>query len=89
MLSKQLELSIEAVRKYYDKKWKSIEPFKKGEFVMVNGKNIRTRHRCKKLEDNMYGPFEVVNTGSNGRDCLLKLPDSWKIHPTFNIALLE
>jgi hypothetical protein len=37
----------------------------------------------------MYGPFEVVNTGKNGRYCKLKLPESWKIHPTCNIALLE
>jgi hypothetical protein len=29
-LSEQLEVSIEAMRKYYDKKRKSIEPFKKG-----------------------------------------------------------
>jgi len=29
-LSRQLEQSIEAMRKYYDKKRKSIEPFKKG-----------------------------------------------------------
>lgn len=88
-LSKQLEVSIESMRKYYDRKRKSIEPFKKGELVMLNGKNIRAKHRCKKLEDKMYGPFEVINTGKNGRYCKLKLPDAWKIHPTFNLALLE
>jgi len=37
----------------------------------------------------MYGPFKVISTGKNGRYCKLKLSDSWKIHPTFNIALLE
>jgi hypothetical protein len=88
-LSYQLKVSIEAMRKYYDKKRKSIEPFAKGDLVMLNGKNIRAKHRCKKLEDKMYGPFEVVNTGSNGRYCKLKLPSTWKIHPTFNISLLE
>jgi len=88
-LSKQLEQSIEAMRKYYDKKRKSLEPFKEGELVMLNGNNIRAKHRCKKLEDKMYGPFEVIETGKNGRYCKLRLADSWKIHPTFNISLLE
>ena len=88
-LSEQLEQSIEAMRKYYDKTRKSIEPFKNGELIMLNGKNICAKHRCKQLEDLMYGPFEVVNTGKNGRYCKLKLPESWRIHQTFNIALLE
>jgi len=56
---------------------------------MLNGKNIRAKHRCKKVQDEMYGPFEVLSTGKNGRYCTIQLPESWKIHPTFNIALLE
>jgi hypothetical protein len=56
---------------------------------MLNGKNIRAKHRCKKLEDMMYGPFEVIETEKNGRYCKLKLSDSLKIQPTFNITLLE
>jgi hypothetical protein len=37
----------------------------------------------------MYRPFEIVSEGHNKRYCKLKLPDTWKIHPVFNIALLE
>jgi len=77
------------MKKYYEKKRKDIEPSKTGELVMLNGKNIPAKHRCKKLEHKMYGPFEGLATGKNGRYCSLKLPDSWKIHPTFNISLLE
>jgi len=88
-LSEQLAITIEAMRKNYDKKRKDIEPFKPGELVMLNGKNIRAKHRCKKLENKMYGPFEVIATGKNGRYCSLELPDSWNIHPTCNISLLE
>jgi len=66
-----------------------MEPFKKGELAMLNGRNIRAKHRCKKLEDKMFGPFEILSVGSNQRYCKLKLPDSWKIHPVFNIELLE
>jgi len=75
-LSRQLEQSIEAMRKYYDTKRKLIEPVKKGELAMLNGRNIRAKHRCKKLEDKMYGPFEDINTRKNGMYCKLKLPDS-------------
>jgi hypothetical protein len=75
--------------KYYDKKRRDIPGFKKGEFVMLNGKNIRSKGRCRKLEDKMYGPFEVLSEGHNKRYCKLKLPDKWKIHPVFNISLLE
>jgi len=71
------------------KKRKDIESFKPQELVMLNGKNIKAKHRYKKLEDMMYGPFEVLSTGKNNNYCKVKLPDSWKIHPTFNIALLE
>jgi hypothetical protein len=61
----------------------------KGELVMLDAKIIRAKHRCKKLEDKMYGRFEVLATGKNGRYSTLKLPETWKIHLTFNIALLE
>jgi len=88
-LSKQLEVSIEAMRKYYDKKRKSIESVKQGELVMLHGKNTRANTRCKKLEDKMFKPFEVIATGKNGLYCTLKLPESWKIHPMINIAWLE
>jgi len=88
-LKERLEESIERMRKYYDKKRKPIELFNKGELVMLNGRNIRAKHRCKMLEDKMLGPFEMVSVGSNLRYCKLKLPYSWKIHPVFNIDLLE
>jgi len=39
-LSEQLSVSIEAMRKNYDKKRKDIVPFKPGELVMLNGRNI-------------------------------------------------
>ena len=88
-LSKQLEQWIEAMRKYYDRKRQSIELFKKGQLVILNGKNICPKHRCKKLENKMYGPFEVKEMGKNWTYCKLPLLDSWKIHSTFNICLLE
>jgi hypothetical protein len=75
--------------KYYDRKRRSIELFKKGELVMLSGKNIRSKGRCKKLDDKMYGRFKILSVGYNNRYCKLKLPPTWKIHPTYNISLLE
>jgi len=77
------------VAKYYNKKRRSIEKFKKGELVMLNGKNIRSKGRCKKLDDTMYGTFKILSTGHNDRYCKLELTALWRIHPKFNVALLE
>jgi len=88
-LKVRLETAMNSMRKNYNKKRKDIEPFKKGELVLLNGRNIRAKHRCKKLEDKMFGTFEILSLGSNQQYCKLELPDSWKIHPVFNIELLE
>jgi len=88
-LKERLSEAKDNMAKYYNKKRRDISGFKKGNLVMLNGKNIRTKGRCRKLEDTMYGLFEVVTEGHNKRYCKLKLPEKWKIHPVFNIALLE
>jgi len=88
-LRNQLEEVRETMSKYYNKKWKSIERFKKGDLEMLNGKNIRSKGQCKKSEDEVYGPFKILSVGHNGRYYKLELPTSWKIDPTFNISLLE
>jgi hypothetical protein len=43
---------------------------------MLNGKNIRLKGRCKKLDDKMYGPFNILSTGHNDRYYKLELPTS-------------
>ena len=88
-LKERLEDAVEAMMKHNNKRTKEGVPFKKGELVLLNGRNIRTKHRCKKLEGKMLGPFEILSVGSNNRYCKLKLPDHWKLHPVFNIGLLE
>jgi len=83
------EESVHRMKKYHNKKRKSIEPFKQGELVMLDGRNIWAKHRCKKLEDTMLGPFEVVSVGSNLMYPTLQQPHAWKIHSVFNIDLFE
>jgi hypothetical protein len=64
-LKERLVESVDLMKKYYNKKRKEMEPLKKGELVMLNGRNIRTKHRCKKMENKMLGPFKVASVGSN------------------------
>jgi hypothetical protein len=85
-LTQRLSEARNSMATYYDKKRRDIPGFKKGDLVILNGKNIRSKGRYRKLEDKIYGPFEVISEGHNRRYCNLRLPDSWKIHPVFNIA---
>jgi len=39
--------------------------------------------------DKMLKPVQVLSVSSNLRYCKLKQPDFWKIHPVFNINLLQ
>jgi len=63
--------------KYYNKKRRPIEKFKKGELVIVNGKNIRLKGRCRKLDHKMYAPLKISFRGHNDWYCKLELPASW------------
>jgi len=73
-LKQWLSESVELMQKNYNKRRKIMEPLEKGELVLLNGRNIRTKHRCRKFEDKMLGPFKVISVGSNNRYCKLKLP---------------
>jgi hypothetical protein len=57
--------------------------------VMLDWKNIRIKWQCKKLEGKLYGPFKITKVRGNKQWCRLELPSTWKIHHTFNVALLE
>jgi len=88
-LKQRLSESVELMQKHYIQRRKIMEPLRKGELVLLNGRNIGTKHQCRKLEDKMLGLFEVVSVGSNNWYCKLKLPDHSKLHPVFNIDLRE
>jgi len=60
-LSENLEKVREQMGKFYNMKRRTIEDFKKGELVMLHGRNIRSKARCKKLYNKMYGPFRVLS----------------------------
>jgi hypothetical protein len=75
--------------KYYNKLQRSIEVFKRGELVMLNRKNIRSKGQCEKLDDKMYGPVKILSTGHNNQEPELELPGFWESHHPFYIAWLE
>ena len=56
---------------------------------MVDGRYIKTKRACRKLDAKLYGPFKVLRVSLNQRSTKLKLPTTWKIHPTFHVSLLE
>jgi len=88
-LGKQLETVREAMAKCYNKQRMTMERVKKGELVMLHGKNIRSKGRFCKLVDKMYGPFKMWSIWHNDRYYKSDLPTSWTIHQTFKVALFE
>ena len=50
LFNSYLKKTSETMGRYYDKSKKTAPPFKAGDLVMLNGKNVRTRRAAKKLE---------------------------------------
>ena len=74
--------------KYYDRKAKQQPEIAVCDLVMPNAKNIRTKRPTKKLSLRLYGPFKVMEKGGN-RPFKLEISPRWKIHPIFQVSLLE
>ena len=55
---------------------------------MLKNENVPFERPSKKLGSKMVGPFEIIKKVGD-RAYYLKLPFGWKIHPTFNISMLE
>jgi hypothetical protein len=69
---------------------RAYEPYKEGDLVWLDGKNLYTSHPTQKLALKCYGPFKVVDV-INPVSFHLELPPQWKqkkIHPVFHASLL-
>jgi hypothetical protein len=59
-----------------------------GQKVLLDTRHLQTVHGPKKLDPKYAGPFQVEKKIGRGA-YKLKLPDDWKIHPTFNESLIK
>ena len=63
-------------------------PWKVGDKVWLEGKNLRLHYPTKKLAPRREGPFEISHVISPLAYCL-RLPPTWKIHDVFHASLLS
>jgi transposase InsO family protein len=83
----RLQKTRERIAKYWDSDKREGPHFQKGDYVMLDGRHIKTKRACKKLDAKLYGPFRILSVGK--RLVKLELPPHWRIHPTFHISLIE
>ncbi len=84
---KSLEKAVTQMKAQYNKNKCPAVEYKVGDKVWLETTNLHLPRPKKKLDDKRTGPFEI--TAKKGASTYtLKLPDSWKIHPTFNEMLL-
>ncbi|KAF8638134.1 hypothetical protein AX16_010568 [Volvariella volvacea WC 439] len=70
-------------------KWNhtSYTPFKVGEQVWLEAKNLKTHRIAKKLAPKHEGPFKIIKV-LGPITFQLELPEQWKIHNVFHTSLL-
>ena len=76
------------MRIHYDRKTKDIPRLKVGDLVMLNGKHLKTRRPCQKLDQKMQGPFKIEKVISYIAVKVI-LPQRWGGPKTFHVSLLE
>ena len=65
----------------------SFTPFRKGEKVWLDSRNLKTLYH-KKMAPKREGPFEIVDV-LGPLTYRLSLPETWKIHNVFHALLLQ
>src|SRR5882757_5899591 len=63
-------------------------PWKIGDKVWLSAAHLLIKLPSRKLAPKRYGPFEIVEVLSP-ITFKLKLPKSWKVHPTFHASELS
>jgi hypothetical protein len=70
-----------------DRRKTSFTPFKKGERVWLDSRNLKTVHH-KKMKPKREGPFTITEV-LGPLTYRLKLPPTWRIHNVFHATLLR
>jgi hypothetical protein len=80
---KGLEYAWVTMGKYYDRHAKNPPKYLVGNLVMLNGKNLKAQRLSRKLDELLYGPFNVSKVLSPTAN-KFELPNRWRIHNTFS-----
>ena len=76
------------MKRHFDAHKNTVQEYRKGDRVWLEGTNIKTDKLMKKLDNKRHGPFPIIEkVGESAYK--LKLLATWKkIHLVFNEALL-
>ncbi|SGY19858.1 BQ5605_C017g08353 [Microbotryum silenes-dioicae] len=85
---KQILQAQETQARFANLKRKPSPPFKIGDQVLLNRRNIQTSRPSSKLDSHKLGPFRIQRIISPAA-FKLELPASMKIHPVFHVSLLK
>ncbi len=91
-IKEQLDIHLKRAReiqkKYYDKKYKSIQ-YQPGDLIILSSRNIITKRPNKKLDTKFLKPFKIVET--KGKQIYkLNLSQIYsRIHNIFHVLLLK
>lgn len=84
-----LQQAASDMARFYNHHRSSHEPFKVGEKVWLDSRNIKTTRPAKKLDDKWFGPF-IIEKVVSPNAYRLKLTTAFRrLHPVFNITLLR
>ena len=89
-LRSTLEQAQKAYKRNYDRKAQPAPPFKLGDLVWLNRKNITTTRPSQKFDTKRLGPFKIIRIVGDSKTAFeLELPSQWRIHPVFHVSLLD
>ncbi|KAM8945801.1 solute carrier family 2, facilitated glucose transporter member 10 [Pelodytes ibericus] len=88
LLKNTLLKSQQEYKKYADRRRLPAPSYQVGEKVWLSSAHIKLLGPAKKLNLKYLGPFEIIALpGPNAVH--LRLPPSWRLHPTFHVSLLK
>jgi hypothetical protein len=76
-----------ARQKMAERSHRGFTPFKKGDLVWLDSKNLKIGYESRKLAPKREGPFPITEV-LGPVTYKLELPKQWRIHPVFHAILL-
>jgi hypothetical protein len=83
-----LQKTHDRIGRYWNWGKKDSPKYEVGDLVMFKRTYLKTRRLSKKLDNKLYGPFQVEKM-ITVTPIRVTLPRSWGIHKVFHVNLLE